>query len=399
MTLYRSTFMLTLLFVFTACGQIQKPQTIDELITAFPDYGAAPLIRVKLSSPTEKGLATISATNANLVFDGNTVRISEPITITTTDLGLKVGDLGIAQSVELTPTDSPGHFTINGRVYRGKLRLFSTNNGLECVNVIDLEQYVAGVIGWEMIASWPLEALKAQAIASRTYALFEMQLSRGKDRQWDLDDSTRYQVYGGVGPSDNKRLWRETAKVLQAREETNGIVLTHDGKGFRTFFHSTSGGHTADVRTALGFDRDILPLAGADLSDFCKDAPKFEWTISLRDSEVGARLVENGMGNMDVIKMEKGEYSKSGHAVTMKVFNSRGRYVTVDARELRRVLGLYSTNFVAYRDGSQWEFTGKGYGHGCGMCQWSARGMAKEGWKAGAILGAMYPGSESERIY
>ncbi|MCF6227772.1 MAG: hypothetical protein L3J82_03770, partial [Planctomycetes bacterium] len=128
-------------------------------------------------------------------------------------------------------------------------------------------------------------------------------------------------------------------------------------------------------------------------------APKYEWTIKLHDSEVGARLIENGMGNINIMKMEKGEMSTSGHAVTVKIYNNRGRHVTVDARELRRVLGLYSTNFIAHRDGSEWSFIGKGYGHGCGMCQWSARGMAKDGWTTDEILETMYPGSELETIY
>ncbi|MEE9312947.1 MAG: SpoIID/LytB domain-containing protein, partial [Planctomycetota bacterium] len=209
----------------------------------------------------------------------------------------------------------------------------------------------------------------------------------------------RYQVYGGVGPENKKKLWRETSMVLKARQQTNGQVLTFNGKGFRTFFHSTSGGFTTDVRTGLGFDMELAPLGGTDLGSYCTDAPKYKWTIKLHDSEVGARLIENGMGNINIMKMEKGEMSNSGHAVTVKIYNNRGRHVTVDARELRRVLGLYSTNFVAHRDGSEWSFIGKGYGHGCGMCQWSARGMAKDGWNADEILKTMYPGSELEIIY
>ncbi|MDC1141660.1 SpoIID/LytB domain-containing protein [Planctomycetota bacterium] len=398
MTLYRWAFLLGV-FALTACGQVQKPHTQDELVAPFQDYGAAPIIRVMLTAPTEKGSAIVDAGKSILTLDGNTVQHEGSVTITSNDLGLQVGDYGSAKSVEIAPEEQSRHFTVNGRIYRGKARFFHTANGFECVNVVDLEQYVAGVIGWEMIAGWPLEALKAQAVASRTYALFEMQLARSSSRQWDVDDSTRYQVYGGVGPANKPKLWRETAKVLQARKETNGEVLTYNGKGFRAFFHSTSGGYSTDVRTGLGFDLDVTPLRGADLGTYCKDAPKYLWTINLKDSEVGARLIENGMGNQDIMKMEKDESSVSGHAVTIKMYNTRGRAVTVDARELRRVLGLYSTNFEAHRDGSIWSFTGKGYGHGCGMCQWSARGMAKDGWAASRILEAMYPGAKLETIY
>ncbi|MCF6228431.1 MAG: SpoIID/LytB domain-containing protein, partial [Planctomycetes bacterium] len=260
MTLYRWAFLLAVVFVFSACGQVQKSNPQDELVTSFQNYGAAPIIRVMLTSPSKKGSATVNAGAALLTFDDNTLQVDGDIVLTATDLGIKVGDWGVAKSVEIAPNKSPGHFSVNGRVYRGKVRFFQTSNGFECVNVLDLEQYVAGVIGWEMITSWPIEALKAQAVASRTYALFEMQLVRGIERQWDLDDTTRYQVYGGVGPENKKRLWRETSKVLQARQQTNGQVLTFNGKGFRTFYHSTSGGFTTDVRTGLGFDMEFAPL-------------------------------------------------------------------------------------------------------------------------------------------
>ncbi|MHC4841831.1 MAG: SpoIID/LytB domain-containing protein, partial [Planctomycetota bacterium] len=210
MTLYRWTILLAV-FGLTACGHIQKSQPQTQIVAPFQDYGAAPIIRVMLTAPTEKGAAIVDAGNASLTFDDNTVTIDGPLTLTATDIGVKVGDYGLAESVEITPDQHASHFTVNGRVYRGKLRLFNTPNGFECVNVVDLEQYVAGVIGWEMITSWPIEALKAQAVASRTYALFEMQIARSESRQWDLDDTTRYQVYGGVGPKGKKKLWRETS--------------------------------------------------------------------------------------------------------------------------------------------------------------------------------------------
>jgi stage II sporulation protein D len=243
-----------------------------------------------------------------------------------------------------------------------------------------------------------VEALKAQAIASRTYALFEMEHARGSGRNWDVDDTTNYQVYGGIGPADNPKQWRETERVLAARKGTNGEVLTYNGQGFRAFFHSTSGGHTVDPRSALGLDESIPPLQGVDLGNFDKDSPKAEWELKMDASEVKARLIENSVTPNDLIRIEADKID-GGHAVTLKLYDRQGRHRIVDAVEVRKALGLYSTCFKAEKLGNQWVFNGKGYGHGCGMCQWSARGMAKAGWDADKILQKMYPGAEIKRVY
>ena len=387
------------LLILTSCAQPAREKNQSELLTPIPVYGAAPLIRVKLAIPTEKSSVTVDAGKATLTIDGKRIDLDGPITVSQQSGRVSAGAHGTGTSVEIVPTERPEHFDVDGRIYRGKLRLVATNTGWEAINVVDLEQYVAGVVGWEMIAGWPVEALKAQAIASRTYALFEMEHSRGSGRNWDVDDTTRYQVYGGVGPADNPKQWRETANVLAAREGTAGEVLTFHGQGFRAFFHSTSGGHTANPSVALGIDEDIQPLSGVDLGDYDKDSPKAEWEIRMPASEVKARLIENNISPNDLMRIEGDKVADSGHAITVKIYNRNGHHRVIDAITLRKTLGLYSTNFKAEKIGLDWVFTGRGYGHGCGMCQWSARGMAKDGWEAGKILETMYPGAEIKRIY
>ncbi|MCB9934857.1 MAG: SpoIID/LytB domain-containing protein [Planctomycetes bacterium] len=385
--------------MLSACMQPAAGRGESELLAPIPSYGAAPLIRVKLAKPSLAESVTVKAGKAAISLDGRRLESEQAIVLSQLDGAIDVGGLGTAASVEIAPAGRPAWFEVDGRVYRGKLRLVSVPGGWEVVNVVDLEQYVTGVIGWEMLAGWPVEALKAQAVASRTYALFEMEQNRGSGRNWDVDDTTQYQVYGGVGPADNPKQWRETPNVMAAREGTTGMVLTYEGKGFRAYFHSTSGGRTTDPITAFGLDESIEPLKGVDLGEFDKDSPKAEWSITMAASEVKARLLEKQISPHDLMRVETGRTSESGHAITLDLFDRTGHKKSVSAISFRQALGLFSTNFTAVKNGDQWEFNGKGYGHGCGMCQWSARGMAKAGWDSKRILQTMYPGAELTAIY
>ncbi|MBZ0135983.1 MAG: SpoIID/LytB domain-containing protein [Planctomycetes bacterium] len=385
--------------MLASCAQTERAKDGSELLSPIPAYGAAPLIRVKLAKPSDMSAVTIKSDKATLTLDGRRMDVAGEIKLTLTEGAVDAGGYGRATSIEIAPLGRPAFFDVEGRIYRGKLRVIAKEGAWDVVNVIDLEQYVAGVIGWEMIASWPVEALKAQAVASRTYALFEMERRRASGDNWDLDDTTQFQVYGGVGPADNPKHWRETANVLEARQATSGMVLTYNGKGFRAYFHSTSGGATTDPATALLVDDVIEPLKGVDLGDFDKDSPKASWEIRLPGGEVKARMIERGVVPSDVIRMEVAEAGESGHAITVKLYDRTGHHRLVSAVAIRQALGLYSTRFTAEKNGDEWVFAGKGYGHGCGMCQWSARGMAKAGWESDRILKTMYPGSELKSLY
>ncbi|MCC7508902.1 MAG: SpoIID/LytB domain-containing protein [Planctomycetes bacterium] len=388
-----------LMFLLVSCANFQSGKSGPELLAPIPTYGAAPLVRVKLSKPSTATTLQVDAGKAIISLDGVRTEATGKISISLDGTAINVEGFGQAAFVEIAPALAPEHFSVDNRVYRGRLRVISCADGWDVINVVDLEQYVAGVVGWEMITGWPLEALKAQAVASRTYAVFEMEYARGNGRAWDLDDTTAYQVYGGVGPADKPKQWRETPNVLLARESTNGVILTYQGKGFRAFFHSTSGGHTVNPPAGLGIDETIPPLAGVDLGEFGKDSPKHRWEQRMPAGEVKARLIEKKISPSDLIRIEAAETAPSGHAVTVKLYDRKGHHRVIPAVDLRRVLGLFSTNFTAEKQGDEWVFTGRGYGHGCGMCQWSAKGMAAAGWKSERILETMYPGSEQKSLY
>jgi stage II sporulation protein D len=154
----------------------------------------------------------------------------------------------------LTATGAP-NVTVRGKgTYHGSLEVRSSSNGLDAINVVELEEYVRGVIAKESPASWPPEALKAQAVAARSYAISTA--SHGST--FGLFDDTRSQAYGGVGA--------ETAKTDQAVIATNLQVVLHQGKVAQTFFFSTSGGHTENNEfSSLGFGQPAVPyLRGVD---------------------------------------------------------------------------------------------------------------------------------------
>jgi stage II sporulation protein D len=383
----------------SSCPQVVPQPEPALLETPFPVYASAPLVRVLLSAPSASSTLKLEVDEATVTVGREKRTFSGSLALSRAAGKANAGALGGDAFLEINPTTSPESFTLDGRIYRGRLRLHATEAGWEVVNVVDLEEYVAGVIGWEMIRSWPVEALKAQALASRTYALFVMRAERIEGRNWDLDDTTKFQVYGGVGPADNAKLWRESDNVLAAREATTGQVLTYNGKGFKTFFHSTSGGRTTSPVVAFGERSSIPPLDGVDLGDFCRESTRYSWTTRLSDHELNAKLLDAGIRATDLIRITPLETAASGHHVRLRLFDRRGEWLDVGATDFRRALGLSSAKFAASREDGQWVFNGSGFGHGCGMCQWSARGMALAGWDATRIVQAMYPGCEVVRLY
>jgi stage II sporulation protein D len=382
-----------------SCVNMHQRAPEPTLVKPIPAFGAAPLVRVKLSKPSQATKVEVDAGTAWLTIDGTRTEAEGLITLERHQGGAYINGRKFAHAVEIVGTENPAKVIVNDHIYRGRLRVLPHAEGWDVINVVDLEQYVAGVIGWEMIAGWPLESLKAQAVASRSYAVFEMQRARERSRQWDMDDTTQYQVYGGIGPRDKPREWRETASVLAAREQTNGMVLTYQGKGFRAFFHSTSGGHTTNPIVGFGINETLTPLQGVDLGDFGKDSPRHTWEVSLTESEVNARLIEARLLHDKIIRIDRAETATSGHAVALRLFNQSGHFSHASAVDVRRALRLPSTNFDAVKLGDEWTFTGRGFGHGCGMCQWSARGMAAAGWNAERILQTMYPGADLTALY
>ncbi|KKK64170.1 hypothetical protein LCGC14_2986910 [marine sediment metagenome] len=187
----------------------------------------------------ESGFSLVGKENgAKAVFDAG----AETIVITLSNGSVKAGEHVFGEEVTLQP-DTPFVFDLNGKQYRGNLRLIVNRDSktFDAINVVPAESYLAGVVGAEMPSYWEGEALKAQAIAARTYCLYT-KMNSGKDRRWDVKGTQAHQVYDGIKA--------ETKTVWTAIRQTAGKVLVHkdsegDEKMFPTFYSSTCGGNSS----------------------------------------------------------------------------------------------------------------------------------------------------------
>ena len=265
-----------------------------------------------------------------------------------------------------------------GKKYRGALRITLRENRFNVVNVLPIEDYLEGMLASEMSPSWELEALKAQAVAARSYALY--MVKHPKNTLYDLEAGTQDQVYGGVE--------KETARVKTAVKETAGIYLGFRHEPIKAFFHSRCGGTTETAQTVWNHPS---PAHRSRVNcPFCRNSPA-PWHFSVGHESFFQQL------NLPYQKSSpfslSHSLSPSGRVSELKIQTTQGhRQVTSD--ELRAILG-YTKMKSAFFD---WKigkedifFDGKGNGHGVGMCQWGARQFAREGKGFRDILTHYYP--------
>ena len=261
--------------------------------------------------------------------------------------------------VFIQPTGD-GYVFIGDRWYRGGITLERTDKGLTAVNNVNLEHYLYSVIGAEMSPSWPLEALKAQAVAARSYALYQRE-KRGT-RTYDLGDTQAWQVYKGVET--------EAHGTYAAVQETAGQVMVYNGKIIEAFFHSSSGGHTENVEDVWTEARAYL----RGVPDYDRGAPVYEWSTSVSPSELNHLI--SGVGN--IVGMQPATTTQTGRVVTMTVIGDSGQK-TIDGQDIQKLLGLKSTRFSIQKANGMFQIYGRGFGHGVGLSQWGAHNLAVSG--------------------
>ncbi|HEY9670021.1 MAG TPA: SpoIID/LytB domain-containing protein [Waterburya sp.] len=276
-----------------------------------------------------------------------------------------------SQTLWIEPSDN-GYVWIGNRWYRGRTELVSTSKGLTAVNYVDLEQYLYSVLGAEMSANWPLEALKAQAVAARSYALYKRATTA--NGVYDVGDTTTWQVYKG--------LETEATSTQKAVQATAGQVMIYDGKVILAVFHAASGGHTENVEDI--WKSPLIPyLRGVE--DYDQGTPAYEWSKHFSRHQLSSRI--SGVGS--VISMTAERTTPQGRIVTMLVKGDRGTR-RISGTDLRSALGLKSTLFVVNPTSDGFTLQGRGYGHGLGLSQWGARNLAVKGVNYQQILSHYY---------
>lgn len=257
--------------------------------------------------------------------------------------------------------------------YRGVIEVWRGKNGLYLINEIPLEDYVEGVVKAETADDWAEEALKAQAVIVRTYVLKQMMNRR--DNRYHVTSTVLHQVYKGLN-SD--------AAVTEAVRATKGQVLTYDGKPIIAFYHSTSGGRTEVPESVFGQSLPYLKSVEAD----GRLSPMSVWA---RRIPVGDIEEATGLKNLQDIQIAS--YTSTGRVEKIKLI-ANPEEATMNAADLRKKLGwrrLPSTNFTIKVEGGYVNIEGSGYGHGVGLCQWTALEMAREGMRYDEILSYFYP--------
>jgi stage II sporulation protein D len=272
---------------------------------------------------------------------------------------------------------SAGDVLLSGLKYSGVIEVWKGDSGLYIINDIPLEDYIKGVVAAEMKSSWDIEALKAQAVAARTYAIYQISNS-APGAPYDLTSTVLDQAYKGANISPS---------VEQAVNETKGEILIYGGKPIAAFYHSTSGGMTEDAAEVFGKAFPYLKPVKTN----CELSPYFLWEKIIPVSEIEKDLDIQGIKDIGI-----DSYTASGRARVMKITLEAGSLI-LPATEMRKKVGwdrLPSTLITQIsRHNSLIVFEGRGYGHGVGMCQWSTLQMAKDGMTYRQILNYFYPGT------
>ncbi|MCI6159664.1 MAG: SpoIID/LytB domain-containing protein [Selenomonadaceae bacterium] len=330
----------------------------------------------RISSVPQNTMTTVSAGPGGLEINGRAVPADH--------LLLEASDTRKADAFR---TD------LQGRTYRGTMEFLLLHGQITVVNHVRVEDYVKGVIAKEMPPEWPAEAVKAQAIAARTFALKNR--GRHKARGYDLCTNTHCQVYEGVSA--------ERPLANQAVDATYGEVLEYQGRLIDALFHTDSGGMTENSEDVWGTK---IPYLRAEREKAWGTQP---WTKNIPANALLSHFSRKGdIGELKSVTLSRltapsakgyaADRTASGRVRTLRLTGTQGT-MTIRGNELRDAFGLRSTLFdVTLKNGSL-IFSGYGWGHGLGLSQWGARAFAASGESYAQILAHYYRGTERKQLY
>ncbi len=297
---------------------------------------------------------------------------------------IRLPELGLdVEELRVTPRRQEALIYAGSKLYRGSLEVKWRAGGLVVVNTLDLEEYLYGVVPKETPTRWQMAALRAQAIVARTYALYKR--SRQADRDYDVAAQyVRDQHYEGFGA--------EHPRATQAVNDTQGLVLTCQGELIPAYYHAESAGYTENSEHVWSSPHPCLRAVKAQMHPA---SPYLQWSTALPLAEIRAALAKSGYAVGPIRRLEPVKHSPTGRITLLKISHKSGETV-MRGTDFRLALGpevIRSTRFtVRVRDGRAF-FTGQGWGHGVGLCQWCSQGMAEQGYDYEAILTHYYQGA------
>lgn len=335
-----------------------------------------------------------------------------PVAVSRIPTGWQVGDATFAAGELTLQPSAPGTLRVNGQAHRGQYRLVPAASAgkFDVVNDVDLDGYLKGVLGKELLRDWHEEAYAAQAVVARTYALYEAKTNT-PGRPYDLYADTRSQVYGGLGA--------ETALSQRAVDRTAGVVLGYGPPGqeriFKAYFSACCGGISQSPADAFG-EPTVEPLMDQNVGARCNHSKWFNWaTPPLPKDEITRRVrlwgerkgrVERAIARVERIDVQG--VNRSGRPVRFLVTDARGTRYSLSGEELRWAIntdappntGLHSGFCIPITDADTIRFIdGHGFGHGVGLCQYGAEQQAEQNLRHEQILANAYPKAKLLRAY
>lgn len=328
--------------------------------------------------------------------------------------------------------ESPsGFLSVQGRPYRENMLIYPTSSkelsssGCDVVNEVDLEKYLDGLVNAEFSSGWSEAAVEAQVIAARTYALHQIKKTReDPSARYDLESTVADQVYDGS--------YREDYRAARSVLGTRGLVLvSSDAAPIKAFYHSTCGGLTELPERVWG---KSYPGFGARAHcPYCKKSPAFEWKAEFSEREVlslvtaGAvsasqalltgpaspadwRLKIRYASSLEIRAERRASKGDRNTEWVLEWFMGRSESATrrsvariqIQSATLRKWLGpirFRSAWFRVQKTGARFVFSGRGYGHGVGLCQWGAKGMGENGYSAKQILNHYYSAASLKKLW
>jgi stage II sporulation protein D len=302
--------------------------------------------------------------------------------------GLRVGEKVYPVS-GLKITSLAQEVQVDKKKYHDTIQVIKNPSGsLTVVNEIDIEDYLKGVLPKEVVSDWPEDALKAQAVISRTYAVFKN--IENKDYPFTLSSDVGSQVYGGKTA--------ENAATSRAVDRTRGQILTFNGKIFPAFFHSSCGGRT--TRADYQWKIESHPSLKGVECNFCRGTRHERWKAEIPAAEMEQLLRKKGHAVSGLQSVTPKDVDISGRPRFFALRHSGGD-LTVPANDFRLAIGpdrLKSTRVKVGRVGDKIVFEGSGWGHGVGLCQYGAKNLAVLGYRYADILRYYYPESQLQNL-
>jgi stage II sporulation protein D len=364
----------------TARCKVEPPDSALDISTFSRDE----VIRVLISEGVERlelgaaGRVMVrNAGSGSLLYEGNA-----PVVFTRNRGNLILNGQKIDNlKCRVETTSEP--LSLKDMRFRGFLIVALEPDGLQAINHVTIETYLYGIISKEMPASWSGNALKAQAVASRTYALYIK--SKNRFMPFDVEATTESQVYGGYNA--------ETASTNAAVNATRGQVITRKNQLIIPYFHSNSAGHTEEARYVWQVD---LPYLKGVADPFSKSLPNSSWQYTLPYTVAYSRLNQAGLKIGSIKSIKPNSYTPSGRVFDIALETDMGR-VVLSANHFRCLLDakqIKSTFFKIIPQPAGVMLEGNGQGHGVGMSQWGANQMAASGHSYQEILKHYYSGVE-----